>query len=68
MAEETIERGNRLTQYLADTRDELQKVVWPTREEAINLTIVVLFVTALMTALLGGVDLIFTELAGLILG
>ena len=56
-----------VTQYLAETREELQKVVWPTRDEAVNLTIVVLFVTALMTVLLGGIDLVFTELLDIVL-
>ena len=67
MAEDSIDQGNRVTQYLAETREELQKVVWPTRDEAVNLTIVVLFVTALMTVLLGGIDLVFTELLDIVL-
>ncbi|QLQ04949.1 MAG: preprotein translocase subunit SecE [Anaerolineae bacterium] len=34
----------------------MRKVTWPTREEAINLTIVVLVVTLIMTILLFLVD------------
>ena len=45
---------NRLVAYIQETRAELRKVVWPTQEEAINLTIVVLFITLLMTVVLGG--------------
>lgn len=41
---------------------ELRKVVWPTRDEATNLTTAVLFVTLLMTLLLGSVDWVFTQL------
>jgi preprotein translocase subunit SecE len=67
VTEETIESGNRLTRYISETRDELRLVVWPTREEAINLTIVVLFVTVLMTVLLGGIDLAFNKLLDVIL-
>jgi preprotein translocase subunit SecE len=56
-----------ITQYLRDTRSELKKVVWPTREEAINLTIVVLLVTILMTAILGGIDWIFSQILNFLL-
>ncbi|MCB0217360.1 MAG: preprotein translocase subunit SecE [Caldilineae bacterium] len=70
MAEETsVEQGgNRLSNYLNSTREELRKVVWPSRDEAVNLTIVVLFVTALMTVLLGGIDFLFTQLLDLVVG
>ena len=59
---------NRIVLYVRDTRAELRKVVWPTREEAINLTAVVLFVTLLMTAILGGMDFLFAQLLDLVLG
>ena len=70
MAEETSveQSGNRLSNYLSSTREELKKVVWPSRDEAVNLTIVVLFVTALMTVLLGGIDFLFTQLLDLVVG
>jgi len=40
----------------------MRKVSWPTRREALNLTIVVLIVTAVMSLFLGGLDYIFTTL------
>jgi len=49
-------RASGIAQYLQDTRAELRKVVWPTREDATNLTIVVLVVTVVMTIILGGID------------
>jgi preprotein translocase subunit SecE len=58
----TTRAPNRITEYLHDVRSELRKVVWPTREEAINLTVVVLFITILMTLILGGLDFIFGQL------
>jgi len=58
----------RFNRYLVDTRAELRKVVWPTREQAVNLTLAVLFVTLLMTLLLGGVDFVFARLLEWILG
>jgi len=59
--------SNKVMQYLRDTRMELRKVVWPAREEAVNLTIIVLFVTVAMTVLLGGIDYAFTILLNFIL-
>lgn len=47
--------------YLRETRSELDKVVWPTRNEATNLTIVVIAVTLAMAILLGAMDLLFQE-------
>ncbi|MBI3943263.1 MAG: preprotein translocase subunit SecE [Chloroflexi bacterium] len=62
----TIKEENRVTRYVRQTRDELRKVVWPTREEAINLTVVVLAVTVTMSAFLGLVDYIFSQVISLL--
>ena len=59
---------NVAVRYFRETRLELSKVSWPTREEAINLTIVVLAVTIVMAALLGTFDFGFTKLFELIIG
>jgi preprotein translocase subunit SecE len=58
---------DRLRDYLRETRAELRKVVWPTREETLNLTGVVLLVTLAMTVFLGGLDSIFSALLNLLL-
>jgi preprotein translocase subunit SecE len=58
---------NRVVEYLQETRGEMRRVVWPTQDEAINLTVVVLFITVLMTILLGGMDLLFGKLLNFIL-
>jgi preprotein translocase subunit SecE len=56
-------------QYLRDTRAELRKVHWPTRQEAENLTKIVLLVTVSMAVLMGLLDYLFSlELRGLING
>jgi preprotein translocase subunit SecE len=62
------EQENRIIRYLRATRSELRKVVWPTREETINLTIVVLAVMVAMSILLGLIDFLFTQLVNLIIG
>lgn len=64
MADESIERsaqGNRISIWWQQTLSELRRVVWPTREEATSLTSAVLFVTVLMTLILGGADLVFNK-------
>ena len=62
-------RDNALVEYLRDTRAELRKVHWPTREEAGSLTKIVLAVTVSMAAFMGLLDYLFSlELRGLING
>lgn len=58
---------NAVQRYIRETVGELRKVNWPTRQEAINLTIVVLIVTFGMSAFLGVLDFLFTRLFALIL-
>jgi preprotein translocase SecE subunit len=59
-------KGNFVTRFLRETRSELQKVVWPSRREAANMTAIVLGVTLLMAAGLGIVDWLFTKLFALV--
>ena len=59
---------NRLQRYFRETRGELGKVTWPTREEATNLTIIVLIVIAVMSVFLGILDLVFSRFLGLVFG
>lgn len=59
---------NFIQRYFRETVGELKKVNWPTRKEAVNLTIVVLIVTASTSLFLGLMDFLFTQLFVLILG
>lgn len=60
---------NAVVQYLRDTRAEMRKVHWPTRQEAENLTKIVLVVTVSMGLLMGFLDYLFSlGLRGLITG
>jgi len=45
--------------FFMDIIGELRKVVWPSRQEAMHLTMVVLIVSAILGALLGGIDIGF---------
>jgi len=58
---------NRVQRYIRESIGELKKVNWPTRQEAINLTIIVLIVTFSMSAILGLLDFVFSKVIGLIL-
>lgn len=60
-------RRNPVTRFLRETRSELRKVAWPSRQEATNLTIIVIAVTLAMAASLGFIDYIFSKLFGLLI-
>ncbi|UCC62640.1 MAG: preprotein translocase subunit SecE [Anaerolineae bacterium] len=60
-------KENAIVRYLKETRAELRKVTWPSREEAVNLTLIVMAVTTAMAALLGVMDYLFSKLFGLII-
>jgi len=51
-----------LQSYIKDTKAELKYVTWPTREQVINFTIVVIGLSIFIGALLGAFDFIFTSI------
>lgn len=58
-----------IVRYLRDTRAELRKVTWPTREEAWNLTLIVLGTVVAMSIILGTADFVFSKIMqGIIIG
>ena len=54
-------RGQGLANFVRELRSELRKVVWPTRQEAINLTTVVIALSVAVGGFLGGIDFVFQE-------
>lgn len=50
-----------IARYLRDTRAELRKVTWPSREESWHLTLIVLGATVGMSIILGASDLLFSR-------
>jgi preprotein translocase subunit SecE len=64
----THQQPNRIQRYFRETVGELRKVSWPTRQEAMSLTVVVLIVIVVMSAYLGVLDFIFSRFFALILG
>lgn len=51
---------NPIMHYLRETRAEIAKVTWPTREEGLRLTWVVTIVTVVAAVVLFGVDSLFS--------
>ena len=68
VAKATAKKENVVIKYLKETRAELKKVNWPSRQEATNLTLIIMAVTTFMALLLGLLDYIFAKLFELILG
>ena len=65
----TPRNENPVVRYINETRAELRKVTWPTREEAINLTIIIVTVTIVVAIFLGLLDFLFQEVtSGIIVG
>lgn len=66
------EVGKNLTsgvrQFIYETRTELRKVVWPTREQAINLTGLVIAVALAVAVFIGAVDAVLEKLFQLLAG
>jgi preprotein translocase subunit SecE len=65
---EKAKKQNAIQRYFNETVGELRKVSWPTRQEAVQLTIIVLIVMVFMGIFLGGMDLIAGHVLNLALG
>ena len=59
-------RENTLVRTFREVRSEMKKVVWPTREETIRLTIVVLALSTAISIVLFAADSLFQLLYGLL--
>ena len=54
-------RGQGFGNFLRELRSELRKVVWPTRRQAMNLTAVIIALSAALGGFLGAIDFVFQE-------
>jgi preprotein translocase subunit SecE len=61
-------RGANPIKFVNDVRSELRKVAWPSQRETINLTVVVIALSAAVGMFLGGIDFLFQELFRFLLG
>jgi preprotein translocase subunit SecE len=56
-----------VSQFLTEVRAEMKKVTWPTRDEVISYTIVVLITVVLIGGLVYVADIAFTKLVDIII-
>ena len=61
-------KGRDTREFLSESRFELRKVVWPTRQEAVRMTWVVIVVVVVLSLLLGGFDFVIQKLTQWFLG
>lgn len=52
----------RLTTFFKESRLELKKVTWPTRQETVRYTITVIIMSVVTAIFLGGIDFILQYL------
>lgn len=57
----------KIINFLKEVQAELNKVVWPTRNQTVRYSILVIIVATLVGAALGGLDYILTYITDLIL-
>ena len=52
--------------FVQEVVTELKKVTWPTRQETIKLTLVVLTVSTIIGIFVGGLDILFVNLSQMV--
>ena len=63
-----IRQENRFQKWYRETRAELAKVIWPTRQEGLRLTLIVLVVTVIAAIVIFGIDSLFSQIIRWIIG
>jgi preprotein translocase subunit SecE len=61
-------KGAQTIEFLSESRFELRKVVWPTRQEAMRTTWVVMLAVVIISLILAGFDVVIQFFVKLILG
>lgn len=57
----------RFTKYVRDTAAEMKHVKWPSTEQAVVYTVLVVAISAVVALLLSGFDYVFTGLLDLVI-
>lgn len=52
--------------FLKEVKSELLKVNWPSRQEVIKLTVIVIVISTVIGVYIGAMDILLTKLTGLI--
>ena len=56
-----------ISNYIKSSVEEIRKVTWPTTNQAVRITIIVLVFTLVSAALIGLVDYLFEQIYDLVL-
>jgi preprotein translocase subunit SecE len=64
----TTQKGRWMVEFFRDSRMELRKVVWPTREETVQTTLIVAAMVVILALVLWGMDGILVWLIGWLTG
>lgn len=64
----TTSKGRRVVEFFHDSRMELRKVIWPTREETVQTTLVVAAMVVVLALILWAMDSILLHLVGWLTG
>jgi preprotein translocase subunit SecE len=62
------EKGKQALAFARESHIEVKKVVWPTRQEALNTTFIVLAATGVLALILWGLDALLLRIVNLITG
>ncbi|OGG08930.1 preprotein translocase subunit SecE [Candidatus Gottesmanbacteria bacterium RBG_16_43_7] len=52
--------------FIKEVRNELSKVAWPSRAETVKLTVVVIAISFLVGAFIGGLDALFVNITSIV--
>ncbi len=52
--------------FFREVKVELEKVVWPSKDQTVKLTTIVILVTLFVGFFLGGIDLLLTKLLAIL--
>jgi len=66
--QKVIDRFHELTKFLREVRSEMRKVVWPTRQQTVNYTLVVVVAVVLVAGLISITDAAFGAVIRRVLG
>lgn len=61
-------KGRQFRDFAKESRKEIRRVVWPTRQEANQTTMIVIVATAIISLILWGMDAILVRVVGFFTG
>lgn len=64
----STEKGSTFLNFAKDSRTEVRKVVWPTRQESTQTTLIVLVAVVVVSLILWGIDGIIVRIVSFITG